>query len=117
MEVKKIINGSIKLKSGCSIKRFTTNGLAMDDGTELQVDVVIFATEYVLCSTAEAKPCDSYAALATLHDSVSLVCGKKAAQKVGPVLGIDDECELRSVWKYSHGGHGGLGIAAVGEAH
>ena len=49
------LDGSVKLKSGCSIKRLTANGLALDDRTELQADVVIFATGYVPCSTTEAK--------------------------------------------------------------
>jgi hypothetical protein len=60
----KIIDGSIKLKSGCSVERFTANGLALDDGTELQADVVIFATGYVRCCTAEANVRDEFTALA-----------------------------------------------------
>ncbi|OAX42249.1 FAD/NAD(P)-binding domain-containing protein [Rhizopogon vinicolor AM-OR11-026] len=89
----KIIDGSIKLKSGCSIERFTTNGLALDDGTELQADIVIFATGF-----------------GDLRDSVRLVCGEEVAKKVGLMWGMDDEGELRSVWKDS--GHEGLWIAA-----
>ncbi|OJA10500.1 hypothetical protein AZE42_07823 [Rhizopogon vesiculosus] len=89
----KIIDGSIKLKSECSIERFTTNGLALHDGTELQADIVIFATGF-----------------GDLRDSVRLVCGEEVAEKVGLVWGMDDEGELRSVWKDS--GHEGFWIAA-----
>ncbi|KAJ8597686.1 FAD/NAD(P)-binding domain-containing protein [Rhizopogon salebrosus TDB-379] len=89
----KIIDGSIKLKSGCSVERFTANGLALNDGTELQADVVIFATGF-----------------GGLRDSVRMVCGEEVAQKVGPIWGMDDEGELRGAWKNS--GHEGLWIAA-----
>lgn len=89
----KIIDGTIKLKSGCSVGHFTTHGLALDDGTELQADVVIFATGF-----------------GDLRDSVRLVCGEEVAQKVGPLWGLDDEGELRGVWKDS--GHEGLWIVA-----
>ncbi|KAG2134790.1 hypothetical protein DEU56DRAFT_888390 [Suillus clintonianus] len=89
----RIIDGSIKLKSGCSVGHFTTHGLALDDGTELQADVVIFATGF-----------------GNLHDSVRLVCGEEVAQKVGPLFGLDNEGEVRGVWKDS--GHEGLWIAA-----
>ncbi|KAG1740407.1 uncharacterized protein EDB91DRAFT_1053093, partial [Suillus paluster] len=89
----KIIDGSIKLKSGCSVGHFTTHGLALDDGTEFQADVVILATGF-----------------GDLRDSVRLMCGEEVAQKVGPMWGLDDEGELRGVWKDS--GHEALWIAA-----
>ncbi|KAG1724272.1 FAD/NAD(P)-binding domain-containing protein [Suillus lakei] len=88
----RIIDGSIKLKSACSVRHFTTHGLALNDGTELQADVVIFATGF-----------------GNLHDSVRSVCGDEAAQKVSPLIGLDDEGEQRGVWKDS--GHEGLWVA------
>lgn len=41
-----IIDGKIKLKSGPRIERFTKTGLKFDDGSELDADVVLFATGY-----------------------------------------------------------------------
>ena len=42
-----IIDGKIKLKHGTNIERFTEKGLKFDDGSELNADVVVFATGYV----------------------------------------------------------------------
>jgi hypothetical protein len=39
-----IINGDIKIKNGSAIECFTENGLRFVDGTELQADIIIFAT-------------------------------------------------------------------------
>jgi NAD(P)H-nitrite reductase large subunit len=41
---KHIINGDIKLKQGSSIDSFTETGLKFADGTELEADIVVFAT-------------------------------------------------------------------------
>lgn len=43
-----IIDGKIKLKHGTNIERFTKKGLVFDDGSELDADVVVFATGYGL---------------------------------------------------------------------
>jgi hypothetical protein len=39
-----IADGKIKLKSGPQIERFTEHAILFDDGSELQADVVVFAT-------------------------------------------------------------------------
>jgi NADH dehydrogenase FAD-containing subunit len=39
-----IIDGKIKLKSGPKIKNFTEHTIQFDDGSELEADVVVFAT-------------------------------------------------------------------------
>ena len=39
-----IADGKIKLKSGPQIQRFTEHAILFDDGSELQADVVVFAT-------------------------------------------------------------------------
>lgn len=41
---REIINGTIKVKSGPSVHRFTEGGIELEDGTLLEGDVVIFAT-------------------------------------------------------------------------
>lgn len=45
-----IIDGDIKLKQGTEIERFTEKGLKFADGSELEADVVLFATGYALLS-------------------------------------------------------------------
>lgn len=49
-----IIDGSIKLKSGTHIERFTEKGLKFEDGSELEADVVLFATGYTLLVSSPA---------------------------------------------------------------
>ena len=39
-----IIDGKIKLKQGTEIERFTEKGLKFADGSELNADIVLFAT-------------------------------------------------------------------------
>ena len=34
-------NGSVKLKNGVTIERVTASGLAMQDGSELQADLIV----------------------------------------------------------------------------
>lgn len=39
-----IVDGKIKMKSDSTLERFTKNGLKFDDGSEVDADVVVFAT-------------------------------------------------------------------------
>lgn len=39
-----IIDGKIKLKNGTQVERFTEKGVRFADGSELEADVVMFAT-------------------------------------------------------------------------
>lgn len=86
-----IIDGKIKLKTGSAIKSFNENGLEFEDGSNLDADVVVFATGYGKAT-----------------DAVKAVCGAEVADKLLPVWGLDQEGELNSVWKTS--GHEGLWI-------
>ena len=43
----KIIDGKIKIKNDSQIERFTKTGLKFTNGSELEADVVLFATGYV----------------------------------------------------------------------
>jgi NAD(P)H-nitrite reductase large subunit len=45
-----IVDGKIKLKSGPQIEKFTEHAIQFDDGSELEVDVVVFATGCACCS-------------------------------------------------------------------
>jgi len=84
-----IVNGDIKIKNGSAIKSFTENGISFADGTELQADIIIFAT-------------GSRGHL----DAMREICGDEVASKVGPVWGTDEEGQLRGVFR--HSGHDGL---------
>ena len=46
-----IADGLIKLKAESEIESFTQHGLKFKDGTEIQTDVVVFATGYGLFLT------------------------------------------------------------------
>lgn len=46
-----IVDGHIKIKSGSAISEFTEHGLKFADGSELEADVVIFGTGFVLISS------------------------------------------------------------------
>ncbi|KAG6382176.1 hypothetical protein JVT61DRAFT_826 [Boletus reticuloceps] len=94
---KHIVNGDIKLKNGNAIERFTQKGLKFADGTELEADIVVFATGY-------GDP----------RDSMRDVCGPQIADKVKKVWGLTKEGEVSGIWRDS--GHEGLwfGIGNLG---
>ncbi|KAG2073996.1 FAD/NAD(P)-binding domain-containing protein [Suillus decipiens] len=87
-----IIDGHIKIKNGSAIESFTENGLRFADGTELQGDVVVFATGY-----------------GDVRDFMRDVCGDEIASKIPRVWGLDEEGQTAGVWRYC--GHDGLWFA------
>ncbi|KAG2364044.1 hypothetical protein BDR07DRAFT_1280627 [Suillus spraguei] len=89
---KSIIDGHIKIKNGSAIDSFTENGLRFADGTELQGDVVVFATGY-----------------GDIRDFMRDVCGDEIASKIPKVWGLDEEGQTAGVWRYC--GHDGLWFA------
>ena len=84
-----IAAGEIKIKSGVEIDRFTESGLELSDGSALAADVVVLATGY-----------------RGMLDTTRRLLGTEVADRCGPVWGLDDEGELRGVWRRS--GHEGL---------
>lgn len=94
-----IIKGNIKIKSGCSIRRFTSVGLEFDDGSEMACDVVIFATGF-----GESR------------DSIREVCGSGIANEVGPIWGLDNEGELQGVWRRTGQPRLWIGMASFGRS-
>ncbi|KIJ06743.1 hypothetical protein PAXINDRAFT_91548, partial [Paxillus involutus ATCC 200175] len=84
-----IINGDIKIKSGGSIERLTETGLKFADGSELEADIIVFATGY-------GDP----------RDSMRAICGPEVADKVLPIWCLDGEGESSGVWRNC--GHDGL---------
>ncbi|KAI6041451.1 hypothetical protein EDC04DRAFT_2982999 [Pisolithus marmoratus] len=94
-----IIKGNIRAKSGCSIQRFTSDGLEFDDGSNVGCDVVIFATGF-----------------GEIRDSVREICGSEIANQVGPIWGLDNEGELQGVWRRTGQPCLWIGMASLGRS-
>lgn len=85
-----VANGSVKLKNG-AIERVTDSGLAMQDGSELKTDLIVWATGY-----------------SSMNGWVEQLIDKATADKLGKVWGLGSgtqkdpgpwEGELRNMWK------------------
>ena len=99
-----VIDGSVKLKSNVGVQRINENSISFTDGSELPVEVIVYATGY--------QSMNSWAA-----DLIS----KEVADKVGKCWGLGSntkkdpgpwEGELRNMWKptqqealWFHGGN------------
>ncbi|KAG9309314.1 hypothetical protein JVU11DRAFT_10802 [Chiua virens] len=79
---KHVINGDIRIKNGSAIERFTEKGLKFADGTDIEADIVVFATGY-------GDP----------RDSMREICGQQVADNVNPVWGLTEEGEVNGVWR------------------
>jgi len=88
----KIIDGSIKVKGSPGLRRFTEEGVELEDETVLEADVVVFATGF-----------------GDLHSSIEEVCGPDVAKRVGKIWGLDAEGELQGVYRQT--GHPRLWVA------
>ncbi|HEX4305881.1 MAG TPA: NAD(P)/FAD-dependent oxidoreductase [Solirubrobacterales bacterium] len=85
---KQIVDGSIAIATG-SVARFTERGLMLDSEVELEADLVVFATGYK-----------------NMRESARAIFGDAVADRCGDVWGLDEEGELRSIWRPS--GHPGF---------
>jgi putative flavoprotein involved in K+ transport len=85
-----VANGSIKLKNG-AIERVTERGLAMQDGSELSADLIVWATGYSSMNGWVAQLVDQ-ATADTLGKCWGL--GSGTTKDPGPWEG-----ELRNMWK------------------
>jgi cation diffusion facilitator CzcD-associated flavoprotein CzcO len=76
-----IIDGKIKVKQ-CpeGIKQFTDDGLVLADGRKVGADIVILATGWKM-----------------MGETIKSVIGDEVASRCGPVWGLDEEGEMRSV--------------------
>ncbi len=79
-----IVDGKIKIKQGVEIERFTKGGVVFTDGTSLAADVVVLATGYQ-----------------NMRESARQLLGDTVADRCSPVWGLDDEGELRTIWRRS----------------
>jgi cation diffusion facilitator CzcD-associated flavoprotein CzcO len=84
-----IVEGEIKVAAGQGVKELGAEGVVLEDGTVLEADVVVLATGY-----------------ADMRDTARRVFGSSVADRCGDVWNMDDEGEIRTLWKKS--GHPGF---------
>ncbi|KAJ7761821.1 hypothetical protein B0H16DRAFT_539958 [Mycena metata] len=77
-----IIDGKIKLKNDSQIAEFTESGLRFEDGSELPVDVVVFAT-----------------GLGDARNGVRKICGDAVGDKCKAIWGLNSEGEINGAWR------------------
>ncbi|KAH8092245.1 hypothetical protein BXZ70DRAFT_465945 [Cristinia sonorae] len=77
-----IIDGKIKIKNGTQIERFTPSGLKFEDGSEINADVILFATGF-----------------GDQRDAIRPIVGDAVADKMPKIWGLNDEGELNGVWR------------------
>lgn len=78
-----IIDGDVEVKRGL-IAEFAESGLRLADGTEVEADLVVFATGYT-----------------GVRDAVRPIVGEDVTGHIGPIWGLDDEGEIRGVYRPS----------------
>ena len=99
-----VADGKIKLKSGVQAERYTENGIAFDDGSELEADLIVMATGY-----------------SSMNGWAADLISQEVADTVGKCWGLGSdtikdpgpwEGELRNMWKptrqkglWFHGGN------------
>ncbi|TYL46344.1 NADPH-dependent L-lysine N(6)-monooxygenase [Nocardioides sp. BGMRC 2183] len=84
-----IAEGKIKVRSGVEVKRFDASALELSDGSSVDAEIVVFATGYK-----------------GMIETARRLFGDEVADRCTPVWGLDEEGELRGVWRRS--GHDGL---------
>ncbi|KAL4245311.1 FAD/NAD(P)-binding domain-containing protein [Abortiporus biennis] len=77
-----IIDGKIKIKNDSQIDRFTKTGLKFKDGSEVQADVVLYATGF-----SDAR------------DPLRAIVGEELGQKIPVIWGLTPEGEIKGVWR------------------
>ena len=99
-----VADGKIKLKSGVQAERYKENGIAFDDGSELEADLIVLATGY-----------------SSMNGWAADLISQEVADTVGKCWGLGSdtkkdpgpwEGELRNMWKptkqtglWFHGGN------------
>lgn len=99
-----VANGSIRLKSGVNIERINPKSVTLSDGTELEADLLVYATGY-----------------GSMNQFLADLVSPEVADRVGKVWGLGSnttkdpgpwEGELRNMWKptrqpqlWIHGGN------------
>jgi len=78
-----IARGEIKVKSGTKIEAITSTGIAFSDGTQLDADVIVYATGFEK----------------DVRKAVATIVGAEQAALLEPVWGLDAEGEVRGCWR------------------
>jgi putative flavoprotein involved in K+ transport len=76
-----IAEGKIKIKSG-TVQDMSENNVHFSDGTTQSFDAIVIAAGYE-----------------NMSESVRAVFGHSVANRVGPVWGLDNEGEVRAMWR------------------
>ena len=84
----RIIDGTIAIAPG-GVERLTATSVVLDSGIEIDADLVVLATGFK-----------------NMRESARRIFGDAVADRCGEVWGLDDEGELRSIWRPS--GHPGF---------
>jgi putative flavoprotein involved in K+ transport len=84
-----IAAGKVAVKQGVEIERFTSDGVEFSDGTSVEADIAVLATGYQ-----------------NMRESARALFGDAVADRCTPVWGLDEEGELRTMWRRS--GHPGF---------
>ncbi|KAH9931312.1 FAD/NAD-P-binding domain-containing protein [Fomitopsis serialis] len=79
----KIIDGKIKIKNDSQIERFTKTGLKFENGTELEADVILFATGFEGATRV-----------------IKRLVGDEVASRVSPIWALDKEGEQNGAWRF-----------------
>eukprot|EP00250_Pteridium_aquilinum_P019220 c24350_g2_i1 orf=474-2264(-) len=88
---KLVIEGEVKVKSGVEVKGMRERSVEMSDGSEVEADLVVYATGY-----------------ANMNEWAARLISKEVADKVGPCWGLGSNTtkdpgpwqrELRNMWK------------------
>ncbi|KAK7056044.1 flavin-containing monooxygenase [Favolaschia claudopus] len=80
--VELLISGKIKLKNDSLISGFTERGIRFEDGSEVEADVVVFATGF-----GDAR------------NTIRKVCGDAVGDRCARVWGLDEEGEVNGAWR------------------
>ena len=79
-----IVDGKIAVKSGQGVREFIPSGVVLEDGTALDADVVVLATGF-----------------ANMRETARRLFGDSVAGPCGMVWDLDDEGELKTIWRRS----------------
>lgn len=100
-----IVDGKIKIKNNTQIERYTKTGLKFTDGTELDADVVLYATGYVPPTLLHVHIHQSphvlirYCSFGEIRDLIKKICGDEVRAKCPPIWGLNEEGELNGTWR------------------
>lgn len=78
-----IIDGDVAVKRG-TIDHYTQSGIRLSDGTDIDADIVIFATGYT-----------------SVKDAVRPIFGADLTTSISPIWGLDQEGEIQGVYRPS----------------